>query len=128
MTDKKKILIIEDEQTLQMIFKEYFARQYEIVGVSNGEIGLKAVKEERPDLIILDLYIPALSGVSVYRKLQDEPESKNIPVIVISSGAIPPEKSMKDFNVPPEHILHKPFSWVDLNEKLAMIFNKSSVS
>ena len=82
----KKILFVEDEMALQKTFKDILKEEdYEIISALDGEIGLRLAKEEKPDLILLDLILPKLDGFELLKKLKEDPETKNVPVIVLTN-------------------------------------------
>lgn len=82
----KKILFIEDEAALQEAFGEILKQAgYEIIMALDGEIGLRLAKSERPDLILLDLVLPKFHGFEVLKKLKQDPETEEIPVIVLTN-------------------------------------------
>jgi CheY-like chemotaxis protein len=100
----KKILIIDDEPDVIVYLKEVFEEAgYETIGAKNGVEGLEMAQVHRPDLISLDMDMPARGGTLFYVKLRQEPSLAEIPVIVISGvGPRPPALSK---NVP---VLTKP--------------------
>jgi DNA-binding response OmpR family regulator len=82
----KKILIIEDESALQKTLGEVLSQQgYEVLSALNGEIGLKLAQSKKPDLILLDLILPKIHGFDVLKKIKDNPETREIPVIVLTN-------------------------------------------
>ena len=82
----KKILFIEDEVSLQETFGDVFSRQgYEMISALDGEEGLRLVKSEKLDLILLDLILPKLNGFEVLKQIKEDEETKNIPVIVLTN-------------------------------------------
>ena len=82
----KKILFIEDETSLQQalgtILKD---KGYEVTGAFDGETGLKLAKEWGPNLILLDVILPKIHGFEVLKKLKEEKETQQIPVIVLTN-------------------------------------------
>lgn len=81
-----KILIIEDDKFLRKVIKKKFSKEgYEIIEAIDGEIGLNIAKEEKVDLILLDLVLPELDGFEVLDKLKSDPKSSRIPVIILSN-------------------------------------------
>lgn len=82
----KKILFIEDESALQKTFDEILTQEgYQVISALDGEIGLRLAGDEKPDLILLDLILPKVNGFDVLRKLKEDKETKDIPVIVLTN-------------------------------------------
>ena len=83
---KKRIVMIEDEEDIAALVK----LQAEISGYKlhvevDGVNGYRAIEREKPDLVILDIMLPGENGLDVCRKLKANPETKNIPVIILSA-------------------------------------------
>lgn len=82
----QKILFIEDESALQHAMTETLGdSNYQVIQAMDGETGLRLAKEEKPDLILLDLILPKKDGFSVLEGLKQTPDTKDIPVIVLSN-------------------------------------------
>jgi len=82
----KRILFIEDESALQKTFDEILKKAgYEMIAALDGEIGLRLAKTKRPDLILLDLVLPKMHGFEVLKQLKETPETKDIPIIVLTN-------------------------------------------
>jgi len=83
---KPTILLIEDEEDIASLIKlQGEMSGYKVHVEVDGLNGLVAVKREKPDLVILDLMLPGQSGLDVCRKMKNDDELKNIPVIMISA-------------------------------------------
>lgn len=95
-----RILVIDDETSiLKLLETTLRTAGYEPILANNGEEGLRLAEEERPNLILLDVRMPKLSGWEVLRRLRQEEETKEIPVILLT--ALPPSRS----NLTTSHIL-----------------------
>jgi twitching motility two-component system response regulator PilG len=89
---KKKVLIVEDEESLLKLESILLtSKGYEVKGVSNGQAALDAFAEERPDLVLLDIMLPEIDGFEVCRRIKENPETKDIPVVMLTA-----KKSRKD--------------------------------
>jgi CheY-like chemotaxis protein len=85
MATPKHILVVDDEpDTLTYLMTVLEDEGYTTTGVMNGQEALAALQEKNPDLITLDITMPEKSGVAVYRKLKEDPNYKQIPVVMIT--------------------------------------------
>ena len=81
-----KILIIEDDKFLLKLYSDKLRRQgFEVFESLTGEEGLNRLSVEKPDLIILDLVLPGKNGFDVLKEVKDNPEIKDIPVIILTN-------------------------------------------
>ena len=82
-----KILIIEDEKPLCQVYSAALCQadpRLEVVLAYNGEEGIEAALRERPDLVILDLTLPGISGTEVAQRLQEAGILPEVPLIIVS--------------------------------------------
>jgi len=85
-SSKNKILIIEDDRFLrELITRKLLDEGFAIIEAVDGEEGIKKVKEEKPDLILLDLILPSIDGFEVLSQIKKEENLKSIPVIILSN-------------------------------------------
>jgi CheY-like chemotaxis protein len=81
-----RVLVVDDDPTVRRLVVETLSRdRLDVVEAADGAQGLAAVAEQRPDVIILDLMMPRVDGLAVLEKLQDDPEARSIPVIVLTA-------------------------------------------
>ncbi len=86
MPQKKRIFIIEDDPMISSMYQTKLeAEGFEAKAIENGFEGLKAIKQELPDLVLLDIMLPQLDGFSVLRELKKEAKTKNIPVVIMTN-------------------------------------------
>lgn len=80
------ILIVEDDKFLrELIVQKLIKEKYEVSEAIDGEQGIRKIKEEKPDLVLLDLILPGIDGFEVLSKMKDEPGLSSIPVIILSN-------------------------------------------
>ena len=82
----QKILVIEDDKFLrELIVRKLAQENFETFEAIDGEEGFKKAKEEKPDLILLDLILPGIDGFEVLSKLKEDPSLSPIPVVILSN-------------------------------------------
>lgn len=82
----KKILIIEDDKFLRdLISKKLFEENYKVIEMKNGESGLQAIKQQKPNLVLLDILLPNMSGWDVLEKAKADSEVNKIPIILLTN-------------------------------------------
>ena len=85
----KRILYVEDNEFNRKIVRDLLARtSYRLMEAGDGETGVIVAQAERPDLIIMDVQLPRLSGLDATRRLRADPRTAGIPIIVITSFAL----------------------------------------
>jgi two-component system phosphate regulon response regulator PhoB len=83
---KKHILLVEDEEDILELVKYHLDREgYEVAGITTGEEALNAVKSRKWDLVLLDLMLPGVDGLDVCRTLKADPETRDIPVVMLTA-------------------------------------------
>ena len=82
---KNSILIVDDEPGFRRIYMDVLENEgYTVLEAEDGEQGFNAVKKEKPALVLLDIVLPSLSGFDVLKKIRQDSEIKDIPVIIFS--------------------------------------------
>jgi len=83
---KKKILIVEDESSLLSALVEKLTKEgFETLEAKNGEEGLVMAKKEKPDLILLDIVMPVMDGITMLKQMRNSDWGKEIPVIMLTN-------------------------------------------
>lgn len=90
----KKILLIEDEADQIKVLKKCLeASGYEFISAIDGTQGIKKTLQEKPDLILTDVIMPNMDGFELCRRLKQTPQTKNIPIIILTAIGI---KNLED--------------------------------
>lgn len=90
MTDesRKVLLIVEDDPSMQRLYHDAFSLHgYKVENAGDGEEGLIKAREVKPSAILLDIMMPKLDGISVLKKLKADPDTKGIPVVMLTNIA-----------------------------------------
>ena len=110
----RKILLADDSVTAQNMGRKILADAgYDVVTVNNGSAALKRITELKPDLIVLDVYMPGYSGLEVCQRLKDSPETSHIPVL-LTVGKLEPFKPEEARRVKADAHIVKPFEASEL--------------
>lgn len=80
------VLLVEDDEFLANIYKTKFEMEgFKVSVAENGEAGLLDVKKKQPDIVLLDILLPKLDGFVVLEKIKADPETRDIPVILLTN-------------------------------------------
>ena len=110
ISQKKKILVVDDEKELTALVSLHMKMAgFEVLTANNGEKALDLSREEKPDLIILDLMLPKIDGWQVCERLQQDIATQDIPVIMLTARAETEDK-LKGFEAGADDYVTKPFS------------------
>jgi two-component system alkaline phosphatase synthesis response regulator PhoP len=121
---KGKILVVDDEVYIVHILDFSLGMEgYEVVTALDGEQALAKVKAERPDLIVLDIMMPKLDGYETCKILKADPETRHIPVILLSAKGRNVDQQM-GFQVGADDYITKPFSPRKLVERISLILGQ----
>jgi two-component system, OmpR family, phosphate regulon response regulator PhoB len=118
------ILIVEDEEPIQILLRYNLeAEGYRVRATSQGEDTMFLIGEERPDLIVLDWMLPGISGIEVCKMVRTKPETRDIPIIMLTARSEEAEK-VRGFATGADDYLVKPFSVPELLARIKTILRR----
>ena len=104
----KRVLIVEDEEAVRELEKFILEQQgYEVMEARDGLEGLAKAEFRRPDLILLDLMMPDVSGGRMFDEMKRHPTTSGIPIVVVTGK--PDAHEMFDDEIGPDNVIMKPF-------------------
>ncbi len=120
---KKKILVVDDEKNIRFLLKEELTDEgYDLITAENGAKALEKIKEEKPDLVTLDIKMPGEDGLSVLRRIREI--EYDLPVIICSAYSV----YKSDFSaVAADHYVVKSSNFDELKNKIKEIFSSESI-
>jgi DNA-binding response OmpR family regulator len=123
--EKIKIVVVEDEPDTAEMFAEMMRLNgFVVKKVYGGTPAIALISHEIPDVVVLDVMMPDLSGLEVLRYLRRDPRLENIPVIVVSAKSLPSD--IKDgLEAGANKYLTKPVAFQDLNAAVRELIKKS---
>jgi two-component system cell cycle response regulator DivK len=114
----RTILHVEDNEFNRKIVRDLLARtSYRLLEAADGETGVAMAVRESPDLVLLDIQLPKMSGLEVTRRLRAEPATAHVPIIVITSFALSGD-DQRAREAGASHYLSKPYSPRELLEAI----------
>ena len=120
----RKILLADDSVTAQNMGRKILADAgYEVITVNNGSAALKKIAEQKPDLIVLDVYMPGYSGLEVCQRLKEAQETARTPVL-LTVGKLEPFKPDEAKRVGADGFIVKPFEASELLSALSKLEDK----
>jgi two-component system, OmpR family, alkaline phosphatase synthesis response regulator PhoP len=116
LPERKVIVIVEDTQEIAQLLKETLNTEptYQAVIVTDSALAVEVIRSVKASLIILDVYLPGISGLDLYDMLQSGPETSHIPVLFITAAHSDPNFRKRNLT----SVIGKPF---DLDEVMARV-------
>lgn len=124
-TDQTRVLVVEDEHDIAGLIKHTLERtgDIQVDTVGSGDAALKAVIDDAPDLIILDLNLPVLSGVEVCRILRSRPATAHTPIIMLTARTSESDR-VTGLEVGADDYVTKPFSLRELGARVRAVLRR----
>jgi len=115
------ILVVDDDRVIQKLLSVNFEMEgYRVVTASDGLDGLAQVEAVNPDIILLDVMMPRMDGLTVARKLKSDPSTKGIPIVLLSAKAQSTDIQL-GLEAGAEDYITKPFDPLELLDKVAAL-------
>lgn len=119
----RTVLIAEDEQDIRNLMMLYLKREYNVLTYANGEEALAGIKEKMPDIVILDILLPGMSGFQICEKLREE--NIYIPVIFLSAKREQSDK-IRGLELGADDYITKPFDPGELMARVKALLRRSN--
>jgi DNA-binding response OmpR family regulator len=119
-----RVLVIEDEPDVAELIRYNLSKEgFEVRVATNGIVGLKHARESRPDMILLDIMVPQMNGWEVCRRLKQDPDTRAIPVIMVTGRAEEGDKVL-GFEMGADDYVTKPFSPRELLARIRAVLRR----
>jgi two-component system response regulator VicR len=121
----KRVVYVEDELEMIDLVRLILGRKgFDVIGAEGGRNGLDTIRKELPDLVLLDLMMPDMDGWDVYQQMKAEPNTRNIPVIIVTAKAQNIDKVLGLHIARVDDYISKPFSPQELTESVEKVLAK----
>jgi response regulator RpfG family c-di-GMP phosphodiesterase len=123
---QKDILIVDDDQEILDILSESLNRRgYIVQAAADGKDALSTYRKKQPSLVIMDMMLPDMDGIEVFKRMRDANTGRNVPILFLSAkGDL--ETKLSSFDIGAEDYLVKPVSLKELGVKVEKILNRTS--
>jgi CheY-like chemotaxis protein len=123
LVDHKTVLVVDDAPLNRKLIRTILAmRKIRVIEAEDAEQAFPLIRERRPDLVLMDLQLPGLNGLEATRRLKSDPETKDIPVVILSAGSVQEDdREMREAGC--AGLILKPFSAADfLNTVTSLLY------
>lgn len=121
---KTKVLIVEDEESISTLLDYNLSREdFETRIAVDGEDALAKVQEFHPDIVILDWMLPRISGIEVCRRIRQDPETRNLPIIMLTARSEESDR-IRGLETGADDYLTKPFSTAELVARVKAVLRR----
>lgn len=118
------ILVMEDEDALATLLSYNLEKEgYRVVVAADGEEGMLQIDERLPDLVLLDWMLPKLSGIEVCRRIRGRPETRNMPIIMLTARGEESDR-IRGLDTGADDYLTKPFSMSELIARIRAVLRR----
>ncbi len=123
----KTILVIEDNEINMKLIRTFLEiGKYRILEAKDAETGIRLVREQRPDLILMDIQLPGMDGLSAAQFIKNDPDLKQIPIIAVTGNAMQMDKE-EAMDIGFADYLLKPFSLKVFLDTIANFFKNQQI-
>ena len=118
------IMVVEDEDALATLLQYNLEKEgYRVTVTGDGEEALVLVDEKQPDLVVLDWMLPKVSGIEVCRRIRGRPESRNLPIIMLTARGEESDR-IRGLDTGADDYITKPFSMTELTARIRAVLRR----
>jgi CheY-like chemotaxis protein len=123
MSGAKRILIADDEETVRSLVKRLLGKTYSVLEAENGEEAVKVAVNEKPDLILMDILMPKMDGLTACYAIKRNPATKAIPVVMLTAVDYELNRKLSQDVMGAQDYITKPFDAETLTSVMARFTN-----
>jgi len=126
--NNKKILVVDDEQNVRKLVKRLLSKEYTVIEAENGLEALELVRSQKPDLVLMDMMMPKMDGLSACYEIKHDLAIRHTPVVMLSAITHDLNKRLSENVMGANGYVTKPFSAVELVARIReILMNTPSV-
>jgi CheY-like chemotaxis protein len=125
MRERRRILLVDDTETILLFLKTLLAGQdFDFLTAKNGAEAVERARRERPDLVLLDIFMPVMDGIEACRVMKGDPELKDIPVVIVTARS-EAENVERCLEAGCDDYVFKPIRKLELLDKINRLLERS---
>jgi len=118
------VLVVEDEDALATLLQYNLEKEgYRVIHAGDGEEALMLTQEDMPDLVVLDWMLPKVSGIEVCRRLRQRPESRNLPILMLTARGEESDR-VRGLDTGADDYVVKPFAMSELTARIRAVMRR----
>lgn len=118
---RKKVLVVDDDPMILRVIRSYLKDIYKVYCLRSGEEAMKFFSQRIPDVVLLDYMMPGMDGPAVFRKMQEDERTREVPVFFMTA-VTDRDRVLECMELNPQEYLVKPVSSNKLLKKLSNLF------
>ena len=126
MPDRTVLVVDDDPVILKLLEVNFEMEGFSVITAGDGDEGLHAIREQRPDAVVLDIMMPKLNGLEVLEAARADPATKNVPIVLLSAKAQASEVQ-RGLDLGADDYVTKPFDPIDLVERVNAVLHNTQI-
>ena len=123
--NRKKVLIVDDEPGVRQLVSKILSRDYTVIEARDGEEAINAARSQKPDIILMDMMMPKMDGLTACYAIKKDPATKGIPVVMLTAIDQELNKKLSTTVMGANKYVTKPFSAQELLETIRQLVTNS---
>jgi two-component system alkaline phosphatase synthesis response regulator PhoP len=123
--NRKKVLIVDDEPGVRQLVTKILSRDYTVIEARDGEEAINAVHNQKPGIVIMDMMMPKMDGLTACYAIKKDPATKGIPVVMLTAIDQELNKKLSTTVMGANKYMTKPFNAQELLETIKQLLNDS---
>ena len=123
--NKKKVLIVDDEPNVRQLVSKILSRDYTVIEARDGEEALNVVRSQKPGIVIMDMMMPKMDGLTACYAIRKDPATKSIPVVMLTAIDQELNKKLSTTVMGASKYMTKPFNAQELLETIKQLLDGS---
>jgi len=123
--NRKKVLIVDDEPNVRQLVSKILSRDYTVIEARDGEEALNVVRSQKPGIVIMDMMMPKMDGLTACYAIRKDPATKSIPVVMLTAIDQELNKKLSTTVMGASKYMTKPFNAQELLETIKQLLDGS---